>query len=386
MSKFNKETELYPDLVRVKRVHGKVDQSCDLYVSKECTAGGWALPQSKWYKRSMANDPDEYLQYIKSNDELFGNVYELVGQTLGCWCTGKKAESCHATILIEQTKTFLTDYFDRIKKQNRDLELTSRKRIDNEGPRMKIVPQQTYRLKIRNIPKKYNLRVIKRTRTRSRSPSPPPLIPEKTVVKKIRLSQEKPPPNTIQWNGKKREWVLPEGYELTEDYLIPFDAKITFGGSCAVHFNLKKGSQLAKDGRIPIQSLITKPIEIKIPSPPKKVMPDFEHDYTIITNKTPAITQSAIGDLFTGKRDEWDPFVCRVEARLFNKKTNRFMLKLFDGVAMYKVQLGSQLFDMVEEKFVDQGDLIQVIDYASTKINARKRVVIFYNIKKFVVK
>ena len=263
---------------------------------------------------------------------------------------------------------------------------------------MEIAPQPVYNLKIhndKNEAKKYNIKVKKVATIEKKSKKPKKRSlkvddtssqTSQTVVKKTRLSDEseKQVP-TIKWDNVKKEWVLPNGYELTEDYRIPLDAKVMLGRDCSAFFNLKKGDQLTKNGKICISSLITKPFVVKQILQRDPVMPDFKNEYTIHLDKKPTITQSAIGDLFTGKLDKWDPFVCRVESRLFNKKTNRYMLKLFDGDAMYKVQIGSQLFELVKQKFVDKDDLIQVIDYVSTKVNARKRVVILYNIKKIIV-
>ena len=386
MSKFNKQTEFYPELVRVKRVRGNVEQSCDLYVSKECNAGGWALPQSKWYIKSISNEPEEYLEYLESHKELCENLYELVGQSLGCWCAGTKAKSCHVSVLVNETVKYLNEYFERYKKQNRNLTV----RTKYKGPKMEIVPQPIYNLKINNSrnshieTKKYNIKVTKVAKQiRKRS-----LISETVdnmVHKVVKRTESSNDIHVIEWDSTKKQWVLPDGYKLTDDYRIPVDAKVMFGRDYSAYFNLKKGDQLTKEGKISIAGLISKPIVMKTITKREQMIPDFENDYVLKFKKLPAITQSAIGDLYTGKSSKLNPFVCRVESRLFNKKTNRYMLKLYDGDAMYKVQLGSQLFEMIKHKFIDQGDLIQVIDYVSTKINSRKRTVILYNIKKIIV-
>jgi hypothetical protein len=383
MSKFTKETELQPTLVRVKRAKGTVVQPCDLYISKECCASGWSLPKSKWYKRSLANDPEEYIDYIKSKDELCGKVYELVGQTLGCWCAGTKAKSCHGQVLIDETKEFLKQYFEKFKKENRSLDSSSK---SSKGVRMDIVPQLRYKLKVASpalTTKKYKIRVVKRKRKKSASPLSSPVPSPKKQRSKCEEDSKGP---VILWSQQEHKWILPEGYSLTDDYRIPMDATIRFEKS-STHFDLKKGDKVTKDGKVSIYSLITnKELWVKKDPIPHKPPPiDFERDYTIKFAKKPVITQSAVGDLFTGKRGVWgDPFVCRVEARLFNKKTNRYMLKLFDGMAMYKVQLGSQLFEVIKEQFIDKGDHIQVIDYASTAVSSRKRIVILYTIKKVI--
>lgn len=384
MSKFTKENELCPTIVRVKRTREKITQACDLYISKPCTAAGWCFPKSKWFERGTTNDPEEYIDYLKSNDELCAQVYELVGQTLGCWCAGKKQDSCHGKILIDETKKFLKQYFKQFKNNTNNANIANNK---SKSPKMDITPLQTFYLKIIKTPntaKKYTLKI------KTKVDVEPP-------VKKIRLS--KVPDDTddivntltniINWEKDLNKWVLPNGLKLTEDMRIPVDARITFG--CNYHrtdtsFHLKKGSKLTDAGRVHISAFIAKPVKIN-PSvkhqPPAIPVTDFDY-YTVKFDKNPVITQSAIGNLFTKKLEKWDPFVCRVEARMFHKKSNRYMLQLFDGTALYKVHLGSQLFELIKQKFIDKGDLIQVIDYTSTILNSRKRLVVLYNIKKII--
>jgi hypothetical protein len=42
-----------------------------------------------------------YKEHIKSNKKLMGDINELNGKILGCWC---KPEGCHGDILIELFK------------------------------------------------------------------------------------------------------------------------------------------------------------------------------------------------------------------------------------------------------------------------------------------
>lgn len=385
MSKFTKENELRPSLVRVRRTKKEVAQHCDLYISKLCLTAGWKFPQSKWYTPDASNDPEEYMEYLKSNEELCAQVYELVGQSLGCWCTGKKQKSCHGQILIDETKRFLKDYF---KKEKRDIFLKPQAQ-NKDKLRLEIVPQQpskTYKLRVHTTSSSNNEHNEHNEHNEYNEHNEQQPTEKLPVAKKIKLSSE----NQIIWNDSIKQWILPNNLKLTEDMRTPIDARISFkrceSESPHVSFYFKKGSKLTALGKIHYSSLITKPIEIK-PRIKHTVPPiDFEKYYTITFNKTPQITQSALEDLYTGKSGKWDPFICRVEARLFHKKSNRYMLKLYDGTALYKVHLGSQLFEMVKQKFVDKGDFIKVIDYAATLLNPRKRIVILHNIKKIVVK
>lgn len=396
MSKFNKESELEPSLVRIKRTRGEIIQPCDLYISKECCASGWMLSQSKWYNREAANDPEEYISYLKSKDELCGSMFELVGQSLGCWCSGTKAKSCHGKVLIGETKKFLKEYFEKVKKENRSLDRKKRK----DDLKMEIVPLEKYNLKVSSRKhKKYKLvfddgKCDTGTST-NKSPAslqqpqqqPKPL---KSCVKRRKMDSVQE--EKITWNEKTKEWILPEHVSLDEDMRLTNDAVLGFDRGLA--FDLKKGDKLTINGRIDVFNILDKNKLLKhiehqkeqyLKYVNRKNPIDFDRDYTVKLKNKVSITQSAVGDLFSGKRGIYDqPFVCKVEARLFNKKTNRFMLKVFDGVASYKVQLGSQLFRVIEEQLIDKEDLIQVIDYTNTSVTSRKRIVFFHSIKKVI--
>lgn len=412
MSKFTKESTLHPTIVRVKRTKGKVVQPCDYYISKECRAAGWSFGKSEWFNSDSPNDPEEYLEYLKSNDELLGNVYQLVGQTLGCWCSGNKLKSCHGTVLVDETKRFLSEYFKRFKKQNR--KLTPELDDEQQGLRMEITPMEVYKFKpskqlsnrlnslnslkaskaskASKADKRYRLKIVKDDTKETKTANPEKPLKRKgssspkstKKVKKIRLNESQEG-FVIIWNSEKEEWILPEGYELSEDMRIPEDASVKFDVDNSIVFNLKKGARLTKNGRVDYRALITKPIKLRKRTKWVPPDPDFEKNNVLHVPDELPITQSAIGNLFTGKAEKWDPFVCKVVSRLFHKKSNRYMLKLFDGTAQYKVHLGSQLFELVKQKFIDTDDMIQVVDYASTLISSRKRVVFLYNIKKIIV-
>lgn len=99
-----------PRLVRIRRNKDGIIQDCDLYIGRAINYGGWKLSQSKWHNPftikkygSVANVCELYLEYIiKSN--LFHDIPELKGKTLGCWCEYQNQNDgfyCHGAVLIQ---------------------------------------------------------------------------------------------------------------------------------------------------------------------------------------------------------------------------------------------------------------------------------------------
>lgn len=109
-------------VVRIRRSGGKVVQDCDVYIGRRLTMSGWNLKCSKWANpyglgKNMKNSvlpefrkfvqnvlPDSleevlslYREYILDTG-LIGDIHELEGKTLGCWC---KPKPCHGDILVE---------------------------------------------------------------------------------------------------------------------------------------------------------------------------------------------------------------------------------------------------------------------------------------------
>ena len=75
-------------VVKLKRKNGKVIQSCDVYIGRTCTMGGWNLPQSKWHNPFPVSQYgihtlEKFRQYISSNDKLMSEIEQLRGKTLG---------------------------------------------------------------------------------------------------------------------------------------------------------------------------------------------------------------------------------------------------------------------------------------------------------------
>ena len=87
---------------------------------------------------------------------------------------------------------------------------------------------------------------------------------------------------------------------------------------------------------------------------------------------------------------KWDPFVCKIEKRLFSKNISRYLLKVSDGDGeIYKIHLASQLFPYFDSKNAKydenrfkQANLIRVMHYTATNIDQDKpRFIIFTDIE-----
>jgi flagellar biosynthesis GTPase FlhF len=81
---------------------------------------------------------------------------------------------------------------------------------------------------------------------------------------------------------------------------------------------------------------------------------------------------------------KWDPFVCKIEKRIFSSKTKRYSLKVSDGTGeLCKVHLASQLFDDIKNNVLQKNDYIKVIHYSATIMDYNKgKIIIFCHVEK----
>lgn len=93
-------------VVRLRRKAGVIVQSCDVYIGRHCSMGGWNLAQSKWgnpytKKNCPGESPEEILEkyksYVLGSPELMASLWGLKGKRLGCWC---KPKLCHGDALV----------------------------------------------------------------------------------------------------------------------------------------------------------------------------------------------------------------------------------------------------------------------------------------------
>jgi hypothetical protein len=96
-------------VVRLKRKRSVVTQGCDVYIGRACCRGGWNLPQSKWHNPysvrecggSAAVAVARFEQHLLRNEQLMGDLHELKGKVLGCWCKERGTEPCHGDVLAK---------------------------------------------------------------------------------------------------------------------------------------------------------------------------------------------------------------------------------------------------------------------------------------------
>lgn len=76
---------------------------CTLYIGRFCSKGAWSLPGSKWRNNFIISQRNSRESCISNYEKqlltggLYRDLYQLLGQTLGCWC---KPESCHGDVLV----------------------------------------------------------------------------------------------------------------------------------------------------------------------------------------------------------------------------------------------------------------------------------------------
>ncbi len=92
-------------VVRLKRSKGVVIQDCDVYIGRKLHMGGWKLDESKWANPFTVKQcgsaevaVEKYKEYILSRQDLLGDLNQLQGKVLGCWC---KPNICHGDVLVE---------------------------------------------------------------------------------------------------------------------------------------------------------------------------------------------------------------------------------------------------------------------------------------------
>jgi hypothetical protein len=92
-----------PRVVRLRRQGGKVVQSCDVYIGRAWSLGGWQLEESKWANPfterecgTKAKAVEAYRNYLATSPALLTDLKELEGKVLGCWyCLNRHAASCN---------------------------------------------------------------------------------------------------------------------------------------------------------------------------------------------------------------------------------------------------------------------------------------------------
>ena len=111
-------------------------------------------------------------------------------------------------------------------------------------------------------------------------------------------------------------------------------------------------------------------------------VPEKSED-SYITKTSMKVSKGFVTKLIKQNEIEWDPFVCKVEKRLFNETQKRWYLVLNDDQSSTKVIVATQCFHLFEKDIVKENDLIHVCHYAVTKLYDNKpKIMILTNFLK----
>lgn len=97
-----------------------------------------------------------------------------------------------------------------------------------------------------------------------------------------------------------------------------------------------------------------------------------------IIQKYPEITTGFVTKLAGRAQIEWNPFICKIEKRIFNKTNKWWYLIVNDGEKSHRVAIASQCFYLFENDLVKKDDYIYVQYYTATKISGNKSKVLFF--------
>jgi len=276
----------------------------------------------------------------------------LVGQTLGCWCNDEN--QCHAKVLQNQIDAYT---------RSSPPSAPSAPSAPDTLPHLEIRRKSLYSVRKKLVKKirPLRLRIIRETRetgeTRARKE-----IEETREIEEIRETRE------------TRETREIESFAIGSISLSEF---INFPIVQQVHVREDFGEQ---------------PLNLKL--------------YTIVAGKgglKPIITKDCVTHLRSGKytKENWPSFICKVVRIVKNKKTNRFSMEISDesSSSSIKVELGSQLFPLLEKRFIGKDDIIFVKDYSISVLahltendndddesvkKTRKKIILVTRVLKFI--
>jgi len=103
-----------------------------------------------------------------------------------------------------------------------------------------------------------------------------------------------------------------------------------------------------------------------------------------LAKKDTSVTPGFVTKLAGRTQIDWEPFVCKIEKRIFNKNTKRWYLLVNDLEKSHRVMVASQCFYLFEQDLIKKDDTIYVEHYTSTRLTSNKPKIIiftkFYNI------
>lgn len=400
---------------KISRKGGKVEQGCDVYISRAYVGSGWNLAKSKWaIPQHIALLTGQellhaYREYIQQPPHI-DCIYEIAYQSMGCWC--KDSSSCHYTVLAEEVTKYLQ------LKNNNDDDDTAPSLIVTRIPlyvakkRQRLTPQLTETRPI-VLPQPIETHLIvspQLTETRTI------VLPQPIETHPLTETQS-PESGSPDWSIEssdesssssnespitvRKQWPQQQPRELTsldtEMHKLPDIVRLRNGPIIMYEYWNKYPFS------IPLEQ------STGVPPPDKTVQLDNGNTicykplrpflqaavavapsmYTDVMKVLPQTTKG-FSTTITRPGNDWLPFVCRLVKITKNKKTNRFMWILSDNPSAtaanensIKVQVATQLSPLIQS--FQKDDLVRIIDYAVTQLGSRRNVVVVCHAKKLVV-
>lgn len=325
---------------KICRKNGKVEQACDVYISRAYMGSGWNLARSKWAipnELCVLSAPqlhDAYRKYIVESPDLLKQIPELAYQRLGCWC--KDEDTCHAKVLTSLVRDYL----------NQQPTTTS----DDEG----LFPTlMVDRIPIYRVEKKKVHKIVVKKRV--------PLVVDKVPTQPLGQS-DLLPITFISPLVITEYWNKP-----------PFNHPINATSPPEPITIVNSEKNL---------TIIYKPI------PPNKPDPYDPSMFIVKLNWMSLVPKKNFAPNLH-KSKTWEPFVCYVAKIIKNKKTERYMLILSDHDSTgannensVKVHVASQLFPAIQNKTIAKDDLIYVEHYTISQVGPRKTLIILCHVAK----
>jgi hypothetical protein len=338
---------------KICRKNGKVEQACDVYISRAYMGSGWNLGRSKW---AIPNElcvlnasqlHDAYRKYIVESPDLSKQIPELAYQRLGCWC--KDEDTCHAKVLTSLVRDYLNQ---------------QPAPLDSSYPSLLVERVPIYR-----VEKRAHKNVVVKNRDKAmvcnKSQPLAPLAPLAPLTSSVHLvGVDSSPAGLVTFISPM---TIAE-YWNNPPFNHPIDATAP-----PEPITIVNNSGL---------TVIYKPI------PPNKPSPYDPSMFIVKLNWTNLVPKKNFAPNLH-KSKTWDPFVCYVAKIIKNKKTERYMMILSDHDSTgannensVKVHVASQLFPAIQNKTIAKDDLIYVEHYTITQLGPRKTLIILCHVAK----
>ena len=374
---------------KISRKSGKIENACDVYISRAFNGSGWNLARSKWaVPIHMANLTgaalqDAYEAYVCA--ELNKDLPELAHQTLGCWC--KSEAVCHARVLLNLVAKYCATTHPP----------------DEES----VCPS----LHVERIPLYRATKRSKRPKcVKKRSPDSEKLSEIKTKQSEIETKQseietKQPESKAKQAELETKQSKLETKQSKLETKQPELEPESETEKQVAEKDEFEKLLSGADKAPIKFSYFIRKPMIITVNAgvdlPPCKTTDSgIEIIYQVVPSAAPFVFDTtahlhrqtcpvAVVKGLSKKLDKWEPFYCYVARVTKHKKTERFQMILSETLSAesgnensVKVHLGTQIGQLVATRFISKDDLIYVRDYGVSYVGPRKKIVLLTCVEK----